>query len=196
MTSVRSVRCVEKSTTVFVGQQYSAGVGVVNEVVDLKVYPVKMKKEPIVIFKPSDTEGTSDLPLTKFLNETPNLAANFEMPSHGLHHHHLMSGICTIAVGQQWQHYKGKVYMIADVSLDANVGADDFGKARISYYDPMSLNLIYWNLTVEEFLRDAPEDETEGVFKQHRFTKCSIEGPMARFVQPNKSLFYLWGAVE
>ena len=107
----------------------------------------------------------------------------------GLHSHHLLDLYNTIAVGQRWQHYKGDIYTITSVALDANEGSDNFNVARISYRPLQSGKTPEWSLTVEEFLRLADNG-------QKRFTPVKMSGKDKRNVQTDKSLRYLWRIYE
>lgn len=102
----------------------------------------------------------------------------------GLQDHHLLDLYNTIAVGQRWKHYKGEIYVITCVSLDANVGVSDFNKAIISYRPLQAGKSPVWSLTVDEFLKvDA------GV---HRFNYIPLFGKDKRQVLPDQSLRYFW----
>lgn len=103
----------------------------------------------------------------------------------GLHGYHLLDLHKSIAVGQRWKHYKGETYVITSVALDANVGADDFNKARISYRSLQTGQNPEWSLTVEEFLRLTESGEK-------RFTEVPLSGSDKRSVQKDKSLRYMW----
>lgn len=107
----------------------------------------------------------------------------------GLHGHHLLDQYNSITVGQRWQHHKGDIYVITSVALDANVGADDFGEARISYRDLQTGKKPEWSLTVNEFLKLT----TEG---KKRFTCLPMTAKEKRGLMMDKSLRYMWRIYE
>lgn len=186
MTQVTTAKSPLNDTKLKVGQCWVANNGLILEILKLELLPFMNAKNnnTQVTYRVAGSSGLMTSSFLEFVTSVTELECEPKTNEAGLHEHHLLDSKLTIAAGQRYRHYKGDVYAITDVSLDANVGSDDFNKARISYRSIENGKEITWNLSVEEFLTyvgDIP-----------RFTLLPRVGSAKRDVRLDCSLKFLW----
>ncbi len=186
MTHVTSAKSPIDERILKVGQGWHGSLGQSFEILALEVLPYRnaTNNNTRVTYKASDEDEPKQCSFLDFITNVTGPTYEDKAPPAGLHEYHLTDPKRTIAVGQRYQHYKGNVYNIVDVSLDANVGSDNFNLARISYRSVDPSDNFTWNLSVEEFLKfvgDVP-----------RFTLVQRTGRDKRDVQLDRSLKYYW----
>lgn len=187
MTQVRIAQSPENpNVRMEVGQVWRGKDMIDYEIVSLEVLPGAHanNKNTRVTMKYHGGSETSHCTFLEFMDGVSHVIALSETPPEGLCEHHLIDPKLTIAVGQRWQHYKGGIYNITDVSLDSNVGEDDFTKARISYCSVDNGNNVNWNLSVDEFLK--------WVGGRPRFTPLPMTGKLKNNIRMDRSLKYYW----
>lgn len=186
MTQVSSAKSPLGDNILRVGQYWDKGF-LRCTIIGLEVLPFRNanNNNTRVSYKFSDSDNVEQCTFLEFVTDvcTGN-PSGYGEESFGLQEHHLTDNKQTIAVGTKWEHYKGTVYVITDVALDANVGVDDFNKARISYRALDGAKKVTWNLSVEEFLR--------AVDGEPRFEPLPRTGKDKRDIQLDRSLLNLW----
>lgn len=189
MTNVTVVKSPLSEQLFKVGEYWRDANGVVCCIKKITLNPLTRDGSPKCLITIMDAYGDNyEVSLDNFIRTAVTLETEPTELVGGLKEEHLLDSDKTIAVGQRWQHYKGAIYRITEVALDANEGVYDFNKARISYRGIESGKDFTWSLTVEEFLKTTD--------KGPRFTLLPRDKKIKREIMLDRSLKYYWRIAE
>lgn len=198
MTNLKSFTTRDGKCTLVVGQKWTDHTGKVALIKAIIAYPTKGSDQNVVVQIDLFDHINNEL---KFIKESFISSGNFigsistqtlgvdTEKLFGLKSENIFSLEKTIAVGQIWKHYKGDLYTVTEISLNAD-DATDFNKAIISYRKIGETCQIIWSLPVSEWLKGV---ELDGNLVQ-RFNRVSSTEMRVkrRNIIINKSLYQYW----
>lgn len=188
MTNVNSFATRDGKVTLVVGQIWKDHLGLDAEILEIAMGPVVNVKLKI---NNGVSEKETIMTLEKLIAaiSQATISKDVKVDAGKLTSDHLLKLEKTIAVGQLWEHYKGDIYTVTEIAVDAN-DAKDFNKAIICYRKLSDTCQMIWSLPVSEWLKLV---ELDGV-EMPRFKRTTSQKASAkrRNIIINKSLYQYW----